>query len=381
MKALLVIQRWSETESLSPSSGRPHLDLWLNTLGYTHLSIQELEPGEPFDPGSVVADISLIMVQGQHHCCNMDSSRLRRSLLSNLSLSLGLDSEESDRLRVVGARPLLDAAKQPAGFAIKRQGRIVAYFEDSVWKLHTELSEAVQSFLSEGRSFRRIRFMDCWLLEGAGNTLELSDFMEEEEVFQSQLKYLPDGDIALLFPTVLGDEFRSRLKERLADILYTVIPQPLEERLGELLREKSVTVSTAESCTAGLVATRLAGIAGSSDYLMSGFVTYSGQAKKDSLGVAEKLLQEHGQVSPETALAMARGALEVSGSSMAVAVTGIAGPGGGSKEKPVGTVFLAVANKDGKILEYSAVYQGNRDRIRFQASQTALHLLRRLMLE
>ncbi|MBF0447788.1 MAG: CinA family protein [Magnetococcales bacterium] len=381
MKSLLVMQRWSEDESLSPSSGRPHLDLLLNTLGFSDMGVMELDPGDPFNPGKIDKDIRLILVQGQQYCCNSSSRRLRRSLLSNLSLSLGLDGEESDRLRVVGARPLLNDEGVPSGFAIKRHGRIIAYFENSIWELQQALTQAIRSILSEEKNYRRIRFNECWLLEGAGKPLDLSHYMEEGESEQCQLKYLPDGDVALLMPSIMGEEFKTRLAGQLGDRLYSKTPQPLEEGLGILLRSHNGTITLAESCTAGLISARLASVPGSSDYLLAGFVTYSKQAKINSLEVSPDTIEEFGQVSPEVARAMAQGALKQGGSTLAVATTGIAGPGGGSPEKPVGSVCFAATSDLGESISYEGFYKGGRERVRYQASQTALHLLRRLLMK
>ena len=111
------------------------------------------------------------------------------------------------------------------------------------------------------------------------------------------------------------------------------------------LRAANMRCATAESCTGGLVAALLTSIAGSSDTVERGFVTYSNQAKQDMLGVAHGILVQHGAVSAETAQAMAKGALENSCADIAVSITGIAGPGGGSTDKPVGLVYLAVATK------------------------------------
>ncbi|MBF0195283.1 MAG: CinA family protein [Magnetococcales bacterium] len=379
MKSLLVIQRWNDTESLTPATGRPYLDLLLNTLGFAHIDVLELTPGERFDLDKVDSEVRLILVQGQTSGSITDNGRLRRSLLSGLGLSLGLDSEGSDRLRVVGAKPLYNSEEVESGFAIKRHGRIVAYFENSVWDLNKSFSEVMLSILTEERSSRRIRFHECWLVEGVGHTVDMTQFMEEEELAQCYLKYLPAGDVAILMPKFMGDEFKNRLKSRLQNHLYTTYPQSLEEGLGNLLRENNATVATAESCTAGLISDRLASTPGSSDYLLSAYVTYSRQAKITSLGVAEVLIDKYGEVSREIAIAMARGALKAAGTTLAVSATGIAGPGGGSDEKPVGLVYLAVVSSDGSVLEHKGFYKGNRDRIRLQASQTALHMLRRII--
>ena len=373
MKCLLVMPRWTEQESLLPSSGRPYLDLLLNCLGFSHISVQELPANAPFDPTSVPEDFRLILVQDH------GSPRLRRSLLSNLGLSLGLDADDSDRLRVMGARPLYDAAGQASGFAIKRRGRIVAYCEQSIWAMRTELTETIRGFLDEERPSRRTRHDTCWMVEGAGEPLNLNDFMGPEESTQCRSRSLPNGDVALLMSSSMGADFKNRLRNRLGSRLYSMGPRPLEELIGEHLRKANMTVAAAESCTAGLVSARIAAVPGSSAYLIAGYVTYSNLAKSRCLDVSTVLLQRCGAVSPEVALAMARGALRAADCNLAVSATGIAGPDGGSAEKPVGTVHLAVVSREGGSMEHRGFYKGGRDHIRYQASQTAMHLIRRML--
>ena len=125
----------------------------------------------------------------------------------------------------------------------------------------------------------------------------------------------------------------------------------LAQQVLELCRTRGMRVATAESCTGGLVAAALTAIAGSSDVVECGFVTYSNAAKQKLLGVPAATVLRYGAVSGETAAAMAKGALKRSGVDLAVSVTGIAGPAGGSKQKPVGLVHFAVASRDGKILK------------------------------
>lgn len=119
-------------------------------------------------------------------------------------------------------------------------------------------------------------------------------------------------------------------------------------RVFDLCREQKLTLATAESCTGGLVAGAITDIPGSSDVFDRGFVTYSNSAKQLLLGVSKDLLDQHGAVSAECAKAMALGALNAAKTSIAVSITGIAGPGGGSPQKPVGLVFMACANREGK---------------------------------
>jgi nicotinamide-nucleotide amidase len=146
----------------------------------------------------------------------------------------------------------------------------------------------------------------------------------------------------------------------------------------DLCRERGLTLGTAESCTGGLVAARLTSVPGASDAFQGAVVAYSDEVKAAELGVPEALLVEHGAVSAPVAEAMARGARKRLGVDVAVSVTGVAGPGGGTAEKPVGLVYLHAAGPDG---ELAAEFDlpGDRDTIRGRASVSALHLVRRLL--
>ena len=153
----------------------------------------------------------------------------------------------------------------------------------------------------------------------------------------------------------------------------------LSRSLLDLCRMRKLTIATAESCTGGLVAGALTDIPGSSDVIDRGFVTYSNDAKRAMLGVKITTLATFGAVSKETATAMAVGALEKAGVDLAVSITGIAGPGGGSKRKPVGLVYFAAANRDGKRLARSRRYgKIGRQRVRLRSVTQALELLEAL---
>lgn len=134
-------------------------------------------------------------------------------------------------------------------------------------------------------------------------------------------------------------------------------------------------VATAESCTGGMVAAALTDIAGSSDVVDRGFVTYSNEAKADLLGVPMALIEEHGAVSEEVARAMAEGALARSRAGLTVAITGVAGPGGGTAEKPVGLVHFATAREDAPTIHDRQVFEGERAAVRRQAMDHALSLM------
>jgi len=152
--------------------------------------------------------------------------------------------------------------------------------------------------------------------------------------------------------------------------------ESLEAVVGRLLRERGLTVSVAESCTGGLVGHRLTNIAGSSGWVERGVIVYSNRAKEELLGVPEQLLRAHGAVSGPVAEAMATGICRVSGSPCGLAVTGIAGPDGGSAEKPVGTVYVACAAPEGVEVRRHR-FAGGRAAIKWQSSQAALDMLRR----
>jgi nicotinamide-nucleotide amidase len=148
-------------------------------------------------------------------------------------------------------------------------------------------------------------------------------------------------------------------------------------RVLDLCRANGLKVATAESCTGGLVASALTAIAGSSDVVDCGFVTYSNAAKKAMLAVPAATLERHGAVSAETAAAMAAGALRRSQADLSVAITGIAGPGGGSQQKPVGLVHFAAAHRDGRRLERRRLFgKIGRRRVRQRSVAEALDLLR-----
>ena len=154
----------------------------------------------------------------------------------------------------------------------------------------------------------------------------------------------------------------------------------LEEEVGSLLRAGRNTLALAESCTGGLVSHRLTNIPGSSDYFICGFVTYSDSTKKTVLGVGQDLLARYGAVSAPVVKAMARGAKRLAGADFALALSGVAGPTGGSREKPVGLVYIALESPAGtKVAEYR--FQGERAAVKNQSAREALLMLKGALLE
>jgi nicotinamide-nucleotide amidase len=175
-----------------------------------------------------------------------------------------------------------------------------------------------------------------------------------------------------------ADALEGALVERLEPWLFARDERRVEELVLSLAGARGLRLATAESCTGGLVAARLTSVPGSSESFVGGVVSYADEVKRSELDVPEALLEEHGAVSAEVAAAMADGARRRLGADVAVAVTGVAGPGGGTPEKPVGLVHIHAAGPDGSLARVLDL-PGEREQIRVRATVTALHLLRALL--
>jgi nicotinamide-nucleotide amidase len=175
------------------------------------------------------------------------------------------------------------------------------------------------------------------------------------------------------------------IKTRLASWIYAEGSDTMEQVVGRYLADRGLTLAVAESCTGGLIGHRLTQVSGSSAYLDRVAVTYSNRAKSEWLGVPARLLKRHGAVSPQVAAAMARGIRSKSRVSIGLSVTGIAGPGGGTKDKPVGLVYIGVAaassTKRSGGFTQRFQFHGNRETIKLRASQAALNLLRQWLVK
>ena len=172
------------------------------------------------------------------------------------------------------------------------------------------------------------------------------------------------------------DRFESEVINLIGPYVFARGEQTLEEVVGELLRSHGLTLSLAESCTGGLIGHRITNVSGSSDYFQGGIICYSNAAKVNLLGVSSEMLQEHGAVSDPTARQMAEGVRKALKSDLGVSVTGIAGPTGGSKVKPVGTVFIGLANAN-EILARKYRFWGDREQVKLQSATMALDWVRR----
>jgi nicotinamide-nucleotide amidase len=174
------------------------------------------------------------------------------------------------------------------------------------------------------------------------------------------------------------DSAIGELASALGRDVFSTDGRPMEEIVGALLRERGATISAAESCTGGLLMARLTDVPGSSAYVLGGVVSYSNDVKATVLRVPDAQLREYGAVSEPVAVTLAESVKALTGSRIGVSITGIAGPDGGSPEKPVGTVVIAVIGQGARVRTFR--FPGGRTQVRFQASQAALEMVRRLLL-
>jgi nicotinamide-nucleotide amidase len=248
---------------------------------------------------------------------------------------------EESLLRQLGARA--------TGQAI-RMASVLCYGKSEAW-----IGELLEDLMTPGRN------------PSVGTTAKdaiITIRMVARAINPPKAQQLLDADIA---------EVRSRLGK----VVFGQGGDTLQDAVARLLMEKHRTVATAESCTGGLIANRLTDIPGSSTYFLQGFVTYSNQAKSDRLGVPAELIERDGAVSEAVAHAMAEGCRKVTNADLAVSVTGIAGPSGGTTEKPVGLVYIGLADDHGgTVKRFLFGEQLPRREIRDRAAKTALNLLR-----
>jgi len=175
------------------------------------------------------------------------------------------------------------------------------------------------------------------------------------------------------------DQMESKIRALLGEYIYGIDNQTLEEVVVEMLMQKGLKVSVAESCTGGLICNKITNVPGASNVFDRGFITYSNEAKVKELGVSEETLKNFGAVSHEVAKQMAQGALKTSLADIAISTTGIAGPTGATETKPVGLVYIGVATKN-YVDSFEFRFSGDRLRIKEAASKAALDVLRKTII-
>ncbi len=267
------------------------------------------------------------------------------------------------------------------GFRVERDGKALIWLSGVPREMQAMMKETVLPWVAAASGAGKISvatFKINGLTESKLDDLVKGVSLPPEGRFSFRAHY-PDLTLKL---TVRGehldgkfDELTGQIRQILGAHVYAEGDVTLEEVVGKLLRQKGWKLALAESCTGGAIAARITRIAGSSDYFTTSVVSYSNESKVRFLGVKQATLDAHGAVSCETAIEMAEGALRAGAADVALSTTGVAGPGGGSEAKPVGTVWIGLAQRGGseaRLFKFS----GDRDRVIHGGAQAALNWLR-----
>lgn len=297
-----------------------------------------------------------------------------------------VSSNDRQALIPAGARLLQNPVGIAPGFFLDEENTFIAVLPGVPKEMTAMFLEGLRPVLEErfgGKIFIRRRILHtCGVSESAVNQA-IQDIMKRGTPAVGLTVKETGVDIRIIASETgaeraqsLVDSTEAVIRERLGDVVYSVDGQTMEEVVGALLKQRRLKLSVAESCTGGLIGARITNIAGSSEYFERAAVTYSNPAKTEMLGVPKALLERYGAVSSEVAAAMARGIRQAAKTDLGLSVTGIAGPDGGTEQKPVGLVYTALASAQGvKTNEHR--FLGNREQVRMKASQMALDMVRR----
>lgn len=290
-----------------------------------------------------------------------------------------------------GAHALHTEAKT-AGYFLVHEGKPVFFLPGVPREMKDLLIETVISRLAvwEGEELRHVR-QKLYKVFGMAES-EINRKLEHLENYDPRVKIgyypvFPEVHVSLTATggskeeakTVL-QRYDKQIRSLLTTFVYGEDGDTLEQVIGAILTERGQTLAVAESCTGGLIGHKITQVAGSSAYFLGGAVAYSNSLKERFLGVSRETLIQFGAVSPETAIAMADGVRRVTAADYTISVTGIAGPSGGTADKPVGTVYVGLATPE-KTHEFLYNFSGNRKQIQAQSCHAALDLLRRRLLD
>ena len=309
----------------------------------------------------------------------------------------GLRMPEVNRRQAMvprGATPLPNPQGSAPGLAIETAGKVVVLLPGPPRELQPMLAALChEGLIAERAGVERLHKVSLFTTQRSESHVEeiaqpiYSRWRDRQPPIETTILATPgqvelhltmrsrDADAAV---KMLSDA-RQQLVDALADCVFTTDGRPLDRVIGDLLREQRLKIAAAESCTGGLFLERLTQVPGSSEYVEGGIIAYTNALKTTLLGVDPALIEKHGAVSEPVAAAMADGVQARTGASVAVAITGVAGPGGGTPAKPVGTVVIAVLVQGQTLVVRTHSFPGGRDHVRFQATQAALDTLRRLL--
>ena len=319
---------------------------------------------------------------------NEDAFKAIRTMLSGRGREY---ASASDRQALIpaGARLLQNPVGSAPGFFLDEGNTFIAVLPGVPMEMTAMFREGLRPVLEErfgDKAFIKRRILHtCGMSESAVNQA-IQDIMKREAPAVGLTAKETGVDIRIIAKESdaeraqsLVDITETAIRGRLGDVIYGVEGLSMEEVVGALLKQRRIKLSVAESCTGGLIGARITNIAGSSEYFERGVVVYSNVSKSEMLGVPRELIERYGAVSSEVVAAMAQGIRQTAKTDLGLAVTGIAGPSGGTDLKPVGLVYAALASAQGvKTDEYR--FLGNREQVRMKASQMALDMVRRYLI-
>ena len=290
-----------------------------------------------------------------------------------------------------GAHIFVNQAGTAPGVALEKDGKLLVNLPGPPSEMKDMFQRSLAPYLVEKYGISSIIYSRVLHTYGIGESMletKIDDLILAQKNPTLALLVRPTGVIIRITAKAENEAaaealiapVEKEIRERLGSLVYGADEEKMEEIVGKELLENKLTVAAAESCTGGLVASRLTDVAGSSGYVKGGIVSYTDEVKANTLGVPREILAEYGAVSEPTARAMAEGARKVLGADVAISTTGLAGPGGGTEKTPVGTVFIAVSGASGTVAEKHN-FTGTRGQVKFRASQAALALLRKYIKE
>jgi nicotinamide-nucleotide amidase len=297
-------------------------------------------------------------------------------------------NNERQALVPEGATVFPNAFGTAPGLWLEARGRVVVLLPGPPSELRRIFTEQVRPLVEQRAGERRMahRLLRVAGMSESNLDHRISAIYKQYEDVETTILATPEGieiHVTLWSEDAAGagrvlDELSGRMAMALGEAVFSVNGETLDEVVARELQLSGATIAVAESCTGGMVSARLTTIPGSSIFFLGGIVSYSNQMKASWVGVPAQLIEQHGAVSAEVAIAMAEGVRRSAGATLGVGITGIAGPGGGTPEKPVGTVHFALADAAGA-QERLYRFGGDRGRIRHLASQTAMNMIRRYL--
>lgn len=298
------------------------------------------------------------------------------------------DNNLRQALVPVGSRVLPNRVGTAPGLHLEERGCHYLLLPGPPKELEPMFAEQVAPWLAQKFGQRPIRqrfFRLTGIPESAADQIASPIYRRYPEVNTTILS--KPGDIEFILtalaetgaPSGSLDRLAGELESALVNYIYSTDNIPMEEVIGRLLLERRASLSVAESCTGGLLAKRLTDVPGSSAWFKGGVVCYSNELKAKLVGVPPEIVEKYGAVSSNVAITLAAGIRHKTGTDLAVGITGIAGPGGATPEKPVGLVYIGLALGE-KITVKKFQFYGDRERIRFQATQMAMEIIRRALL-